>query len=403
MRFIFADNYFYIRGGAEKVFFDEIHLLRSYGHEVAFFSRHFNKNILSEYSQYFASDFKYEDISILKKFSAALKLIYSYECRNKFDRLLKLFNPDVIHAHNIYGRLTTSIIDAAKKRRIPVVMSLHDLKLICPSYLMLYNGEICERCKGKKFYYCATKRCHKGSLFPSLVYTVETYYNSLLKKYDWVRYFICPSKFILKKHIESGIPEKKLIYLPNFIKTEEFIPIINQGKYILFVGRLSKEKGVLTLLNAVMGLDVILRIAGDGPMRSTYENYIKEKKITNVVFEGYKSGEELKNLFKNAIFLVFPSECYENAPMTILEAFASGKPVIGSKIGGIPEMVIENKTGLLFNPGNNLELRERIHFLLSHPSLVTQMGKNAGEMVENEYNAKTHYEHLMRVYSNICS
>lgn len=403
MRFIFTDNYFYIRGGAERVFFDEINLLKSYGHEVAFFSRHFNKNLFSEYSQFFASDFKYENVPIMKKISAAFKLIYSYECRNKFDILLRLVNPDVIHAHNIYGRLTTSIIDVAKKRRIPVVMTLHDFKLICPSYLMLFNAEVCEKCGGKKFYYCVAKRCHKGSLIPSFIYTVETYYNSLFKKYDWVRYFICPSKFLLRKHAETGIPEEKLIYIPNFIKPEEFTPNFNPGKYILFAGRLSKEKGVLTLLKAVKGLNLLLRIVGDGPMRITYETYAKENKITNVVFEGYKSGEELKNLFKNAIFLVFPSEWYENAPMSILEAFAYGKPVVGSNIGGISEMVIENKTGLLFNPRNNLELRERINFLLSHPSLITQLGKNAREKIEKEYNSETHYERLMGLYTNICS
>ena len=403
MKIVFANNYLYIRGGSERVFYDEANILMSYGHEVAFFSRHFHKNPLSEYSKFFASNLEYENVPIIKKVLASLKLVYSYECRNKFYDLLKFFNPDIIHAHNIYGRLTTSIVDAAKKRQIPVVMTLHDYKLICPSYLMLLDDRICERCKGKKFYYCAFKKCHKQSLTSSLIYAIESYHNSILKKYAWIKYFLCPSKFILRKHAEIGIPHEKLIHLSNFIKAESFEPNFNCGEYIIFIGRLSKEKGLLTLLKAAKEIDIPVRIVGEGPFRDKLDNYIKENKINNVFFEGYKSGEELKDLFRNALFLVFPSEWYENAPMTILEAFAYGKPVIGSNIGGIPEMVIENETGLLFNPGNYLELREKINFLLSNPSLITEMGKNAREKVEKEYYAKTHYERLMGVYTNICS
>lgn len=403
MKIVFANNYFYIRGGSERVFFDEAYMLGSYGHKVAFFSRHFHKNLFSEYSKSFASNLEYENVSIIKKISASFRIVYSYECKNSFDNLLRFFNPDVIHAHNIYGRLTTSIIEAAKKRKIPVVMTLHDYKLICPSYLMFLNDEICELCKGKKFFYCILKKCHKQSLNSSLIYTIESYYNSIFKKYDWIRYFICPSKFILEKHVEIGIPYEKLIYLPNFINANNFEPNFNCGEYILFAGRLSKEKGILTLLKAVKEIDIPVKVVGDGSLRDKLDDYVKENKINNVFFEGYKSGEELKNLFRGAIFLIFPSEWYENAPMTILEAFAYGKPVIGTDIGGIPEMIVENKTGLLFSPRNYQELREKIHFLLSYPSFITQMGKNAREKVEKEYNAKTHYELLMDIYKKINS
>lgn len=401
MKFIFANNYCYLRGGSERVFYDEINMLRGFGHEIALFSRHFNKNIHSEYSEYFASDIEYQNVSLIKKISAGAKLIYSYECRKKFDELLKLFNPNIIHAHNIYGRLTTSIIDAAKERQIPVVMTLHDLKLICPSYLMLLNGEICESCKGGKFYHCTVKRCHKGSLLQSLIYTIESYFNSLFGKYDWISYFVCPSNFLMKKHIEAGIPEKKLIYIANFIKTKIFEPNYSGGKYILFVGRLSREKGIMTLLNATKDLKIPVWIVGDGPMRAECEGFVKKNKIVNVVFKGYKSGNELEDLFRNCAFLVFPSQCYENAPMSILEAFAYGKPVIGSNIGGIPEMVIENQTGVLFNSGDHIHLKEKIEQLLNNPSLVIQMGKQARRKVEEEYNEEIHYQKLMSIYKKI--
>lgn len=398
MKFIFADNFYYIRGGAERVFFDEMELLRARGHKIIPFSRHFEKNISSEYSKYFAPTIEYENVSLRKRISASFKLVYSLDCRNRFAEVIDIFNPDIFHAHNIYGRLTTSVLDAAKKRTVPVVMTLHDYKLICPSYLMLLNGEVCERCHGARFYYCTVTRCHKGNLLPSAIYTFETYFNRLLKKYDWVKYFICPSQFLLRKHAEAGIPDKKLVHIPNFIKTEFFKPDYSSGRYILFVGRLSKEKGLLTLLKAVKGLEVTVRIVGEGPMRDEFEVYTRENKMKNVVFEGYRTGKDFRALFRNTAFLVIPSEWYENAPMTVLEAFAYGKPVIGSDIGGIPEMVVEGETGLLFKPGDYQELREKIKYLLADPSMITGMGKKARSKVEKEYNEEIHYKRLMEVY-----
>jgi len=399
MKIIFANNYYYIRGGAERVFFDEMQILREKGHYVLPFSRHFSQNI--ENLKYFAPPIDYENVPIYKRPFAAFSLIYSPTCARYFGKLLDRELPDIVHGHNIYGRLTTSIIHAAKKRNIPVVLTLHDYKLICPSYLMLREGKICELCKGKRFYYCLLKRCHKDSFFASAVYTVETYFNFFTKKYDWVRFFICPSKFLLQKCIEGGISEHKLVYVPNFIRVEEFKPLYDNKGYILFVGRLSKEKGILTLLKAVQDIDVELKVVGDGPIRRVCERFIKENNIKNVSFEGYKSGDELKNLYRNAIFVVFPSEWYENAPMSVLESFAYGKPVVGANIGGVPEMVKNGETGLLFTPGDHRELREKIIYLLKQPSFVNKLGQKARRVVEQKYNAERHYENLIRVYTKV--
>lgn len=398
MKIIFANNYFYLRGGTERNFFEESKLLELHGHKITPFTRHHEKNYNSEYAKYFPTNFEYENVSLFKKFPASFKLIYSYECRSKFSELLTLFSPDIIHVHNIYGRLTTSVIDEARKREIPVVMTLNDYKLICPSYLMLSNSEVCEKCKGRKFYYCALKRCHKESFIPSLVYTVESYFNSLFRKYDWVKYFICPSKFLLEKHAEAGISDEKLVHIPHFVNAENFEPDYAVGNYVLFVGRLSREKGILTLLKAVKGLDVPLRIVGEGPMKAEYETYVQENKINDVSFEGYKSGENLRDFYKNAAFIVVSSEWYEVAGKVILEAFACGKPVIAAEIGGIPELVTNHETSLLFKPGEYQELREKIDYLLSNPSIITQMGKNARKKIEEEYNPEIHYQKLMDVY-----
>jgi glycosyltransferase involved in cell wall biosynthesis len=402
MKLIFANNYYYIRGGSERFFFDEMEMLKKNRHDVIPFSRVFEKNFQSKYSHFFAPPLEYENVPLLRKISAAIKLIYSFDSRHYFLKLLEDYNPDIIHAHNIYGRLTTSILDAAYKKKISVVMTLHDYKLICPSYIMLANNKICESCEGKKFYYSVIKRCHKNDFLPSLVYSVESFINSIFKKYTRVvKYFICPSKFSLNKHAEYGIPEEKLIHIPNFVNTDTINPNYNKGNYILFVGRLSIEKGILTLLKAVKGLNVVVRIVGDGPMRAEYETYARENKISNVIFEGYKSGEELRDFFRNAAFLIIPSEWYENAPMTILESFAYGKPVIGSNIGGIPEMVRHGESGLLFEMGNAEDLRTKIKEILSSPSKIIEMGQRARKIVEDEYNAEVHYKRLMEVYKRI--
>jgi glycosyltransferase involved in cell wall biosynthesis len=403
MKLVFANNYYYIRGGVERIFFQEMELLLSHGHKVIPFSRHYSKNLPSEYSTYFPSAFEYENVSLYEKVSAAFKLIYSLESKYKFSELLDYFKPDLIHAHNIYGRLTTSIIDAAKHNKIPSVITLHDYKLICPSYLMLSNGEICEKCKGGKFYNCVLKRCHKNSILASLVYTAESYFNYILKKYDYLRYLICPSKFSLKKHAEMGIPEEKLVHIPNFTFVNEYEPKYTPGDYILYVGRLSKEKGILTLLKAVKNFDVKLKIVGDGPMRREYEAFVDENHIKNVEFLGYKTGDELKEIYRNCIFVVIPSEWYENAPMTVIEAFASGKPVVGANIGGIPEMVIEEETGLLFKSGNHEDLREKLGYLLRNPSLIVKMGQMAREKAVKEYNEGAHYNRLIEVYKKALS
>jgi glycosyltransferase involved in cell wall biosynthesis len=400
---LFANNYFYLRGGSERVFFDEIEILRDHGHEVVPFSRQDDKNDATQYAHYFAPPLAYENVSMVNKITTSFKLIYSRECGRKFSDAIRQVKPDVIHSHNIYGRLTTAVLDSAGGMNIPVVMTLHDMKLICPTYLMLSHSEICERCKGGHFYHCTFRRCHRGGTIPSLIYTVEAYFNELLRKYERVRRFICPSLFLLRKHRDVGIPEEKLVHIPNFIDSSRIEPVFRKGTYVLYVGRLSKEKGVLTLLRALSGLKVNLRVAGEGPMRDEFETFVTETGLRNVSFEGYRAGEALTDLYRNAAILVFPSQCYENAPMTILEAFAHGKPVIGSSIGGIPEMVIDGVTGLLFKPGDYRDLREKIQYLLKNHSLIETMGKNARKKVEDEHNTELHYQKLIEVYNRALS
>jgi len=396
-----ANNYYYLKGGAERVLFEEKRILEANGHQIAVFSQMHPSNENSQYADYFLPFKDWRNASWLGRVPAALNIMYDRCTGYSFQRFLEATKPDLVHAHNIYGGLTTSIIDAAQRRNVPVVMTLHDYKLICPSYLMLNRGSVCEDCRGTRFIHCLLNRCHKESTAASGVYCIESYLNRWLGKYDAVRYFICPSRFSLKKHTEHGVSENRLLYIPNFINAAEHKAVYEGGGYALFVGRLSKEKGVGTLLRAVQNLDVPVRIVGDGPLRADYERYVKEHEMAHVTLEGYKSGDDLKRLYANAAFLVIPSEWYENAPMTILEACAHGKPVIGSHIGGISEMIEPDQTGLLFAPADAGELAECIRTLWRDKSARSKMGRAARDKVEREFSSQAHYERLMELYRTL--
>ncbi len=401
MRVAMANNYYYVKGGAERVLFEEKKILEANGHRVAVFAQTHPNNEDSQYADYFLPFKDWRHTSMLGRVSTALNIIYDRRTGRSFQRFLEVTKPDLVHAHNIYGGLTTSIMDAAQEKNVPVVMTLHDYKLICPSYLMLNRGSVCEDCHGRDFIHCLLNRCHKDSLAASGVYCIESYLNRWLGKYGAVRYFICPSRFSLKKHVEHGIPEGRLVYIRNFINAAEYEPTYATGDYVLFVGRLSREKGIRTLLRAVQNLDVPVRIVGDGPLRAEYDRHVQEHDTAHVTFEGYKSGDDLRRLYANAAFLVIPSECYENAPMTILEACAYGKPVIGSRIGGISEMIEPGRTGLLFTPGEADELAACIRTLWPDESLRSKMGRAARQKVQKEFSSEAHYEQLMDLYRTL--
>lgn len=404
MNILQINNYHFIKGGAEKYYFALSRLLEKNGHNIGYFSVEDQNNEPSNYSKYYGKSMSFtSDQNLFRKVETACRMWYSFDNKRKISRLLSDHAVDIAHAHNIYHRVCPSVLDALSKKRVPVVLTLHDHKLCCGVYIFYRNDQICFECISSGKQRIIANRCTKGSLILSTVHWIESILHDFLRLYDKnVSYFICPSMFSYKKHAEIGLHEKKLVHIPNFIQVEHYIPKY-QGGYALFVGRLSKEKGISTLLKAVSGLDVELKIVGDGPMKVEYENYTRTQGISNVVFEGYKSGEELQELFRNAAFVVFPSECIENGPMTILEAFVYGKPVIGSDIGGIPEMVIEGETGLIFKAGDSQELKEKIRYLLTHPSLLAEMSKKARKKVEEEYNAELHYRRLMEVYEKALS
>lgn len=402
MRILFLNNFHYIRGGSEKVMFEEVRLLRENGNAVEVFSRAHARNEPATYQELFPPPIETQHVGFsMNSLVTVRELIYSERARRCLREVIRRFHPDVAHAHNIYGRLSLSVLDTLREVGVPVVMTLHDLKLLCPSYLMLNNGNVCERCKGKKFYHAVFTRCHKKSYLASFVYALESWINLSFRKYDSVYKYIAPSNFLKRKLVDYGWNEFKIAYIPNFIRLDNVPHNRCAGKYLLYMGRLSPEKGVSTLLHAYehLKIKIPLMIAGDGPERESLQQYVCSKKIP-VSFFGYLTGQALSDALKGAKAIVIPSECYENAPLAILEAFAAGKPVLGSNIGGIPEMIEDGVNGFLFEPFNPVSLAERIHKLFALPEdAIISMGVAGREKAEKQFNLERHLKLLMEVYT----
>jgi glycosyltransferase involved in cell wall biosynthesis len=402
MNILFLNNFHYLRGGSEKVLFEEMRLLRENGHRVAVYARGHEQNEPAGFAEFFPPPLDTEHLNpSIKTVLTVTEMIYSRAARRGLGEVLKRFRPDIVHAHNIYGRLSVSVLDELKGAQVPIVLTLHDLKLLCPSYLMLNRGKVCEKCKGHKFYHAVLSRCHKNSYPASAVYAFETWMNTRFGKYDPVRYFITPSRFLRDKAIEFDWCPERFIHVPNFIDLASVTDASVIGGYCLYLGRLSREKGLKTLLQAFRALrpKLPLHIVGDGPDRDELEKLTSDDKLA-VHFAGHLSGKRLHEAIADAKVIIVPSECYENAPMSILEAMAHGKPVIGARIGGIPEMIDDGVTGYLFEPGNVADLRDKLEQFLSLPDAeVDAMGRSARNKVEKEHSAEAHYTGLMQVYS----
>jgi len=402
MKILLVNKFFFKKGGAEQIFFETGDLLIRNGQQVMFFSMCHPYNFASKYERFFVSNIDYEDLSFKQYITGAINILYSFEAKKKMSFLLNEETPDIAHLHNIYHQISPSILHVLKERNIPVVMSLHDLKMVCASYSMLYSGKVCEACKGGKYYRCFLKGCVKDSRFKSLLSIIEMYlHHTILDVYDLVDVFISPSRFLKEKLEDMGV-NKKIVYIPNFVKIDQFQPqFTSKEKSIVYCGRLSREKGIDTLIDAVKGINIKLKIIGDGPLRKSLEAKVCRDNIRNVDFLGYKKIEELKTEIEKSMFVVLPSELYENNPLAVIEAFAMGKPVVGSRIGGIPELVKEDQTGLTFLSGDSFDLRNKIKYLINRPDIIEFMGRNARKFVEEEFSAERHYMELINLYKDI--
>lgn len=372
-------------------------LLEAGGHTVIPFASQHPKNRASEWSTYFPEGVDTQNAGI----GDVPRFLYSSEARHKLGQLIREASPiDIAHLHIYYGQLTASILAPLKEAGIPIVQSLHEYKLTCPVYTHISQGKICEACGGTQFWKALPRRCNQGSLPRTLASVAEAYVSRLLGDARKVDHFIAVSDFLRRKMIEHEVVEPdNITTVHNFVRPEAFVPGKQQGKYLLYFGRIAPVKGLETLIEAAVLLDEVpFYIVGEGEQRKELQKWVEDNDWSHIHFLGFQSGQKLHDLIRGSITTILPSEWYENCPMSVLETFALGRPVVGSRIGGIPELIEEGKDGLLFPPGNVEALRERLEWMIDHPMQAVKMGKAGRAKVENRFGPEVHYTKMLDIY-----
>lgn len=396
----------YQGGGDSTYAFNLAALLRSRGHRVSFFAMQDERNLPDPNSDLFVSHIDFRVLNRRKTPVAGLKVltrsIYSVEARKKFSQLIDRVKPDIIHLQNIHAHITPSVIFEAWQRNIPVVWTLHDYKLICPNSHLLIDQthKICEACRGGHFYWAVIQRCKKNSLLASSMAMIEAYAHRMLGIRDRVSFFLCPSRFMREQLVRNGFPASKLYHLPLFIPNDGFNYQESHRGYFLFLGRLEPIKGVKQLLEAARRVPQIrIKIAGraEEPYRSEWLQSLPD----NVEYLGVITGEELKELRGHAMALVCPSICYENQPLSILEMFATGKPVIASNIGGMRELIGDNERGWLVEPGDAEQLAKVMLEVASNRIEYLEKSQKAYQYAHDQHSEQAHYSMLAQIYSSV--
>lgn len=398
-----VNNYYYRRGGAETVFLEHNQMFEQAGWKTVPFAMKHPRNQPSEWSGYFVEEIEFgSEYSLLQKLAMVPKVIYSVEARQKLSRLLDAAKPDICHAHNIYHHISPSILGLLHERGVPTVVTLHDLKIACPAYNMLAPDGVCERCRGGRLYNVALNKCIKGSRMLSSVVMAESVLHRALGSWSrCVDRFVVPSRFYVDKFCEWGYPRERFAHIPNFIDISQYAAGAQPGEAFLFFGRLSREKGVATLIRAAAQAGVALDIAGTGPQEEELKA-LAQSLQARVRFLGYLSGAGLHEAIRAARAVVLPSEWYENAPMSVLEAYAFGKTVIGANIGGIPELIRTGTTGWLFPSGDSEALAAVLREAAALPAdSLMAMGADARLWVESDFSSTRYMERMRELYRGL--
>lgn len=380
MRILLVNKFHYRKGGAETYYLTVGSELERMGHEVAYFSMRHPDNLPCEWDKYFATQREYNNVKDpLKAARDGMALIYSPEAKRNFQALCEEFRPDVVHLNNVHRQITLSILDAPylRESRVPVFYTAHDYVTVCPGYLMLDGGgRVCDAClEDGRYRHCIENRCVKGSRAKSALAAMEASFNRAHKSNLRIDRVIAPSRFMRSKLIEGGWPEGKVVFLQNFADDAILDRAANAGAdatdrenpYLLFFGRLSAEKGVDTLLRAFdaslpnLPQDMRLVVVGDGPDAADFKALASSLGCASrIEFAGYQTGGALQAYVERASLAIASSRWRENMPYSIVEAFAAGTPVIGTDIGGIPELVDEGKTGFICEPGGVQSMADAI-------------------------------------------
>lgn len=398
MKILLANKFFHLRGGAERVLFQERRYLLDQGHEVLDFAMHHPDNLPSPQDAYFTDHVDYHAPGPwTRKAGAALAFIHSRQAVSRIRALVMDHGPHLAHLHNVYHQLTPAIIPALKAMGVPVVLTLHDYKVVCPAYRMLDGRDRpCRRCVGGSVLNAVRHGC--GTSLPrSVLLAAEALWHRLRGSYAHVDALVAPSRFMARMAEAGGIPADRIHILANGVAPRSESEAARDSGYALFLGRLSGEKGVSTLLQAhAQAPHIPLRIAGDGPLRAALQ-----LRFPTARFLGHMDGEALEEQLRGAALVVVPSEFYENCSLSVLEAMAQGKAVLASDIGGVPEQITHGHDGMLFQPGNVRELHARLTALWSDPPLRERLGREALRTVRERFTLDAHCKGLRALYDRV--
>lgn len=402
MRILHVNKFLYRRGGAEAYLFDLAALQERAGHEVAYFGMAHPENPPWPYARHFPSFVELEPPppGLAARARTAGRMIYSTASRDGMRRMLAEFHPDVVHLHNIYHQLSPSVLGPIRRVGVPAVMTLHDYKLACPSYLMLDHGRVCDACLAGSLLNPVRHRCKDGSLAASALLAAESAIHRAAHAYAPVQSFVCPSRFCAGVMTRAGVFPDRLQVLGNFVDSAAIEPKDRPGGGLVYVGRLSHEKGVDTLLDA-MGLlaTATLDVVGAGPQLEALRAQAGRVAPGRVRFHGQVPKPVVLDLLRSNAIAVLPSRCNENQPMAVLEAFACGVPVVATVLGGVPELVAAGRFGEVIPPDRPAALASGLRRLLDAPAAAFRMGRDARAYVEREHSPEAHLRAIDRIYA----
>lgn len=379
MKILFVHNAYQHKGGEDTVLEAEAALLASRGHVVEYFTRHNN------------------DISQMSRVSVAIQTFWSTPSAKDFEAQLRSFMPDVVHVHNTFPLISPAIYWVADRMGVPVVQTLHNFRLFCPQAMLLREGKVCEDCLGKLPWRGALRGCYRESRLQSTVLaSMVSLHRGLGTWQNKVTSYIALNHFCRNKFIEGGLPAERIVIKPNFVDFSP--PIAVDRKDFLFVGRLSAEKGIDTLVAASRMVEAArVQVAGTGPEAELLNA------VPNIRALGALTGDQVREAMAGAMALLLPSIWYENFPRTLVEAFGCGLPVIASRIGALAELVEDRVTGLLFEPGDPASLADAMRWALEHPAEIAAMGKAARAHYEANFTAERNYQQLLAIYEGAIS
>ena len=410
MKIALVNYRYFISGGPERYYFNIKELLEKCGHEIVPFSVKNSRNFPTEYEDYFLDAVGDDNIyfaqskktikTIIKSF---FRMFYSFEAKRKFKRLLQNTQPDLVYTMQYHNKISPSIIDVAKKFKIPVIHRISDYQYICPNALLYSDTRgICEDCLSGKYVNCIKYKCVLNSYIYSGLKLLAKILSELLGITKKIDAFVVPSLFTLSKMNQYGIPSEKLIHIPTFFNIKENIYEIIYKPFVLYIGRIEKDKGLMTLIKAFENTDYNLKIIGfsNNKYEDELKTYLQDKKH-DIEFLGSMEFDEIESYLSSCLCTVLPSEWYDNFPNAILESFAYKKSVIATNIGSLPELVKDNETGLTFDYASVDMLRTKIEYIFNNQSEAQRMGENAYQVLLNDYSSEKHYSMLMELFNSL--